>query len=373
MRSSAIAMTCVLVATAARAAPAAPAPPGPIPTALVVGVGQLLSPIVSDLDRAVAFYRDGLGLDVQGATANADTNPACGQFGLPDAQLRWQIGRPAACAAASRSSNQEGRRQGPGAAAADIGATTRSCWCGISTRCSAPETARGAVVTKGGAPLFVPGGARKSRAVIVQDPTGTSELFQPDPLPEAPATPAPNVIEVRVRLSVADVERETRLYRDALGLAVRAPGEFAGQPTVLDMMGLPRAPVSRLDVHRAHDRVTFELIDFKGVERRVVRGNVQDPGSTRMQLQVRDVDAAIAALGQAGGRSCRRAGRRWSCQDAGVDDQGRHRPRARHSVPGAAPGGCGASPPVRKPQDVTRVQLLSKKPIEASIRGPSLL
>jgi hypothetical protein len=45
----------------------------------------------------------------------------------------------------------------------------------------------------------------------------------------------------------------------------------------------------------------IEFIDFKGVDRRTVRSNIQDPGSTRMQLQVRDVDAAIAALKTAGG------------------------------------------------------------------------
>ena len=50
---------------------------------------------MADLDAAVAFYRDGLGLDVQGAPANADANPALrNMFGLPDAQLRWLIGRP---------------------------------------------------------------------------------------------------------------------------------------------------------------------------------------------------------------------------------------------------------------------------------------
>jgi len=45
----------------------------------------------------------------------------------------------------------------------------------------------------------------------------------------------------------------------------------------------------------------FELIEFKGVDRRTVSGNIQDPGSTRMQLQVRDVDATIDALKSAGG------------------------------------------------------------------------
>src|SRR5215475_4258088 len=72
-------------------------PPGPSPTALVVGSGNFFSPIVSDLDRAVAFYRDGLGLDVQGTPANAEQNaPLRNMFGLPDAQLRWMVARPAA-------------------------------------------------------------------------------------------------------------------------------------------------------------------------------------------------------------------------------------------------------------------------------------
>ena len=339
MRLLAVALTCALVATAAYAqAPAAPAPPGPSPTGLVVGSGNFFSPIVSDLDRAVAFYRDGLGLDVQGAPANADTNLALrNMFGLPDAQLRWQIGRPSGM----RSGVEIVEIKKAGGKALerrlqDIGATTLIVLVrdldsvfGRLKQLGAP------VVTKGGAPLFVPGGARKSRAVIVQDPDGHFvELFQPDPLPEAPAT---NVIEVRVRLSVADVERETRLYRDALGLAVRAPGEFAGQPTVLDMMGLPAGAQYRASMFTVPTTgLTFELIDFKGVERRVVRGNIQmagmqgvverrvvrgniqDSGSTRMQLQVRDVDAALAALKRPAGRSCRRAGRRWNCQDAGA-------------------------------------------------------
>ena len=63
---------------------------------LVVGLGNFFSPIVSDLDKAIAFYRDGIGLDIQGTPANAEQNPALrNMFGLPDAQLRWVVGRPA--------------------------------------------------------------------------------------------------------------------------------------------------------------------------------------------------------------------------------------------------------------------------------------
>src|ERR1700704_4607483 len=71
--------------------------PAPAPTGLIVGSGNFFSPIVGDLDKAIAFYRDGLGLDVQGQPSNADANPALrNMFGLPDAQIRWSIGRPPA-------------------------------------------------------------------------------------------------------------------------------------------------------------------------------------------------------------------------------------------------------------------------------------
>src|SRR5213592_3409020 len=64
---------------------------------LIVGSGNFFSPIVADLDKAIAFYRDGLGLDIQGTPANAEQNaPLRNMFGLPDAQLRWTVGRPPA-------------------------------------------------------------------------------------------------------------------------------------------------------------------------------------------------------------------------------------------------------------------------------------
>src|SRR5437773_5413718 len=75
----------------------APAPAGPVPSGPVVGSGNFFSPIVNDLDKAIAFYRDGIGLDVATTPSNADANPALrNMFGLPDARIRWSIGRPPA-------------------------------------------------------------------------------------------------------------------------------------------------------------------------------------------------------------------------------------------------------------------------------------
>jgi catechol 2,3-dioxygenase-like lactoylglutathione lyase family enzyme len=287
-------------------APATAAQAGPAPTGLVVGSGNFFSPIVGDLDKAVAFYRDGLGLDVQGAPANADANPALRHmFGLPDASLRWTIGRPAGMRGGveiveiTRAGGKplERRLQDSGAVTLIVLVRDIDAVFGRLKQLGAP------VVTRGGSPIPVPGGAQRSRAVIVKDPDGHFvELFQPDPVPAAASTPPSNIIEVRVRLAVTDVDKETLLYRDALGLAVRAPGSFEKQPAVLDMMGLPPGAEYRASMFTVPTSgLTFELIDFKGVDRRAVRGNVQDPGSTRMQLQVRDVDAAIATLVRAGG------------------------------------------------------------------------
>ncbi|MEP7306788.1 MAG: VOC family protein [Acidobacteriota bacterium] len=303
----AMAMALVLAAASVEAQVSTPpaAPAGPAPTGLVVGSGNFFSPIVSDLDKAIAFYRDGLGLDVQGAPANADANPALrNMFGLPDAQLRWLIGRPAGMRTGVEIveiKKAEGqliprRIQDSGAFTLIVLVRDLEAAFGRLKQLGTP------VVTKGGAPIAVPAGAPRSRAVVVKDPDGHFvELFQPDPIPATTAPATSNVIEVRVRLTVNDVDQASRLYRDALGLQVRAPGEFRKEQAVLDMLGLAGGEYRAAMFTVPTTGLTFELIDFKGLDRRAVRGRIQDPGSTRMQLQVKDVDAAIAAIKQAGG------------------------------------------------------------------------
>src|SRR3954454_25181767 len=98
MRQLTMAMAFVLAAVCIEAqAPSASAPAtGPAPTGLVVGSGNFFSPIVSDLDRSAAFYRDGLGFEAAGAISDAANNaPLRNMFGLPDAQLLWLVARPA--------------------------------------------------------------------------------------------------------------------------------------------------------------------------------------------------------------------------------------------------------------------------------------
>ena len=67
------------------------------------------------------------------------------------------------------------------------------------------------VVTTGGAPLAM-STANKTRAVIVQDPDGHFvELAQLDPLPATTAPASSNVIGIRLRVTVADMEADAAL------------------------------------------------------------------------------------------------------------------------------------------------------------------
>jgi hypothetical protein len=86
MRHRLWALGVVLAATVLHAQTLAPLS-GPPPTGLVVGSGNFFSPIVGDLDKAAAFYRDGLGLDVQGARMKA--------LGAPVVTKGWSTDRPA--------------------------------------------------------------------------------------------------------------------------------------------------------------------------------------------------------------------------------------------------------------------------------------
>src|SRR5262249_12719016 len=65
----------------------------PAPTGLVLRSGNYFSPIGADREKAIAFY-GAIGFQFQGEPSTADTNPQLrAMFGLPDARLRYQIGR----------------------------------------------------------------------------------------------------------------------------------------------------------------------------------------------------------------------------------------------------------------------------------------
>lgn len=271
-------------------------------TALVVGSENLFGATVASLDRSLAFYRDGVGLQVASTASTADRNAPLGQlFGLSDARLRWAVAHPAAMTAGVEMMEISGSPARPlGRQVQDPGAFMLLVTVGdLDAAMQRMKALGGTVVTGSGAPVTA-GRTNKLRAVVVRDPDGHFvELLQPDTLG---ARAAPGAIDARLRLTVDDLDRAVELYRDALGLHQVSISGFANDRTGMDLLGLPQGGEYRYaSLQVPGSKLSLELIEFRGIERQRVTGRIQDPGSTRLQLQVRDLDAAVRAIVGAGG------------------------------------------------------------------------
>ena len=291
-------LTVILSAGFAHAQPAA----GPAPTGLVVGSGNYFSPIVADLGKAIAFY-SAIGFQFQGDPATADANPQLrAMFGLPDARLRYQIGRASSIAGGveiievSNANLEPISRSVQDPGAITLVTTVRD----LDGTFARLKQLGSPVVTRSGAPIKV---GTVGRMVVVQDPAGHFiEIVQPEKLTEPQAAAIGNVVGVRVRFTVRDVESALKLYRDVLGFHELAPLEqYRGDAVVLDALGLTGGQYRVGQLQVPTSGLQFTLIDFKGIERKAKLAGIKDPGSTRIQLRVMDIEAAVAALVNAGG------------------------------------------------------------------------
>jgi catechol 2,3-dioxygenase-like lactoylglutathione lyase family enzyme len=300
-------LACLLAtafAVTVNAQPQTPPTPGPAPTGIVVGNGNFFSPIVANLDKAVAFYRDGLGFDASGQVGNATKGaPLLDMFGLPDATLRWLVGRAPGITGGIEMIEISGAGGKPIARnMQDSGAFTLLVLVRDIDVVTAGLKKLGApILTVGGAPALVPmGPGTQAKLLMTRDPDGHFvEVVQPPTI--APEAPAGNIVEVRVRLTVADVPTAVQQFHDVLGMALVNQSEFSDNAAVANAFGLPGAQFRFGMLKVPTTGLTFEVIEFKGVERNTVRSVLADPGATRIQLRVRDVDEAVAALAKAGG------------------------------------------------------------------------
>jgi predicted enzyme related to lactoylglutathione lyase len=304
MNKLAVVFAFAFATSLVQAQPAATTPPaGPAPTGLVVGSGNFYSPIVANLEEAVAFYR-GVGFEFQGEPANADANlPLRQMFGLPDAKLRYQIGRAPGLPGGVEIieiSGAGGQRldfkmQDPGAVMLQV--VVRD----IDATLARLEAIKAPVVTRSGNAVTIPDNGL--RAVVVQDPAGHFiRLVQPaNAAATQPGTG--DIRAVRVRHTVENLDRAVALYRDALGLqeSRAAPAGYSTSAPIADSMGLPQDTQWRLALLTVPTSgIPLELIEFKGAHR-PQPPDIADPGATRIQLRVADIDAAAAALVKAGG------------------------------------------------------------------------
>ena len=287
----------------------AQAPTPPLPGAapagdVVVGSGNY-SPIVQDLDKAIDFYGGLLGLTVPPPATPGprpvNTDPALlNMFGMPGAQLRFVTARiPGATVGVEMVEVRGLDKKAVHPRPQDPGGTTLILIVRDINAAFAPLKRAGVpIVTPGGEPLAF-GQNNSVRGVIVEDPDGHYvELLQPNPLPETTAPEGSNVIGARVRMTVADTEQTMRVYRDVLQFQPQI-GNFGTIP-LLDLMGLKGAQLRLTNAQVPGSPLRLEFIELKGVDRTPIRPRLQDPGATRFQLRLRDLDATISKLKTSG-------------------------------------------------------------------------
>ncbi len=301
--AAAFAAAAIMSATSSAQAPATAARGSSPPGDVVVGSGNY-SPIVSDLDKAIEFYGNLLGLTVPPAQAPGprpfSTDPAIrNMFGIPSAQLRWVVARvPGPNLGVEMVEAKDIERKPVNPRPQDPGSMTLVLIVRDIDKAFAPLKAAGVpVVTPGGAPLTF--GANNARGVIVRDPDGHFvELLQPSPLPETIAPPESNIIDARVRITVADTDRAMQLYRDQFQFQPQV-GSFGTIP-LLDLMGLKGSQVRLTTAQVPGSALRMEFVEIKGADRSPIRPRIQDPGATRLQIRVKDLDSTIGKLKASG-------------------------------------------------------------------------
>lgn len=268
-----------------------------------------VSPIVADVDKAARFYHDLLGLDLVPSPPPGplpvDTRPEhLDLHGIPQAKLRFIGARMPSVFCGVELVEFTGidrhhvdrRIQDPGAAMLIL--LVRD----LDTLFAGLKAAGTPVLTTGGSVMTV--GAAKTRAVVVKDPDGHPvELAQLEMPPQTAAPASSNVVGIRLRVTVDDTDKAIQYYRSVLGIEAKA-GAFTRNEGVMAMMGLPSTGEYRLSTAQLPaSALVLEFIEFRNLgESKRMESRVQDPGSYRLQLNVSDIDATLAALKGAGSR-----------------------------------------------------------------------
>jgi predicted enzyme related to lactoylglutathione lyase len=276
------------------------------PTGPVIGVGNFIHN-VADLDKALEFYHDVLGMDLQRAAGPQTTGPRpfvdtpeiLNLYNALGAQFR--VGTAVVPESPMRAELVEfkgvdrkparPRIQDPGAS---IFILIVRDLTPILTRI---RKAGATVITTAGDPVQLADG---SRAVLVQDPDGFFvELVERNPEPATKAPADSNFIGVSFAFTVSDSARMAQVFKNALGFDPQPPA-IVKDKAQEKLLGLRTAQIRRTRALVPGTSFQIEFIEFKGIDRRAVHSRPQDPGSAVLRLVVRDADSAVKMLDSAG-------------------------------------------------------------------------
>jgi catechol 2,3-dioxygenase-like lactoylglutathione lyase family enzyme len=271
----------------------------------IVETGQF-TPFVENMDRSLAFYHDVFGMEVpplppSGARPYNNPNPRLFVFfNIPGAKERHQSARvPGIPTGVEPMEIQQVafktiplRIQDPGAATLVL--VVRD----IDAVVARIKEANVPIATPGGKPVRLADGAR---AVLIRDVDNRFiELRQPASLPATAARPTGNIVDIRVSIAVEDMDRTKHVYHDVFGFKLEGETTFAADRPTQALTGLANAEVRRSRVQSQGSALWIEFVEYRGVNRTLLKMNIQDRGAARLQLRTENIDAMVDAVKAAG-------------------------------------------------------------------------
>ncbi|HEY1754906.1 MAG TPA: VOC family protein [Bryobacteraceae bacterium] len=272
---------------------------------------QNLAHTTESLDKTVPFYRDVMGLPMNGArdpltqqpqkldedmskfTATKGMSFRGATFRIPNAGFGFEL-----------TEFTGGPRKPARPNLQDIGAATLVLQVRDIDKVLAKVKASGAaIVTAGGLPVNPSGNPNsKLREIVVRDPDGFFiELQQPDPVPASVADGTGDILGASVQFSIEDSAKTVAFLRQAIGLNAQPTGALGTNPVVANLIGLPGAQWRITHGSIPGTALDFGLIEYARVPRAKVQTGAEDPGSPAFTMVVRDIHAAVDQWTKAGG------------------------------------------------------------------------
>jgi len=288
-----VALACVLAV--------AQAPSG----ATVLGTGTFTA-FVENMDRSLAFFHDVFGMDVPALPANGErpynrANPQLfAMFDIAGARERHQSARvPGSRVTLELMEIQDVPHQTIPLRIQDPGtATLVFVVRDVDAMLARVKQTKVAVATPGGKPVAFADG---SRAILIRDIDNRFiELRQSATAAGAGAAQAGDILDMRLQVTVNDMDETKRAYHDVLGFTIDGETAFSADAPTRALTGLSTAQVRKSRVQAPGSMLWIEFVEFKGVDRKPLHMKIQDRGAARLQLRVQDAEAMTAKMKAAG-------------------------------------------------------------------------
>jgi len=269
------------------------------PAGEIVGVGNF-SHIVQNLDKSLEFYRDVLGLEVavnQPFSPNLAIAKLGNTLGGQSRYAALQVPGSAIGVELIEYKDIERKPQHPhfyDPGAANMILRVRD----LDSVFAKLQKFGATVLTAAGKPVTI---NNTLHVVFVQDPDGfVVELGQGTPPADSKVPASSNVFGGAFELSVVNSEESVRFYNDLLGFNMKLGAEFNTNKLMAETAGAPGASFRQSRAMIPGTSVSMTLIEFKDINRKPLKGRVQDPGTAILQLRVHDVAALTKKLKSAG-------------------------------------------------------------------------